>query len=245
MSGDDAVGHGVPGAVEPRWGLGDVCAGICASFLLSYSIGGLIAGLAGWSSSADIPVWGMALIQVPLWAGYLGVAVWATATKGDGALRGIGASLRWTDVPVGLVVGVAAQLLVLPWLYRPIFRLTDTDVEQLSAPAEELAKRAGSTASWLLFALLVGICAPVVEEIFYRGLFLRSLTKAGLPAWAAVVVSAAVFGAIHIQVLQFAGLFAFGLIAGSLASLTGRLGAPVFAHIGFNMVTVVLLYLGS
>ena len=33
----------------------------------------------------------------------------------------------------------------------------------------------------------------------------------------AVIVSAAVFAAIHFQVLQFAGLFVFGLIAGTLA----------------------------
>ena len=230
---------------EPRWGLGDVAVGIVASILLSTLIGSLILGLAGWRTSADVPVWGMALLQVPLWAGYLGVTAWATATKGDGPLLGIGASMRWFDVPVGLAIGVVTQLLVLPALYLPIFRLTGTSEEELSAPAEALAERAGSAASWVLFAVLVGLCAPVVEELFYRGLFLRSLTKRGMPPWSAVVVSAAVFGAIHFQVLQFAGLFTFGLIAGTLASFTQRLGSAVFAHVAFNMTTVVLLYLSA
>ncbi|MEI2698389.1 MAG: CPBP family intramembrane glutamic endopeptidase [Microthrixaceae bacterium] len=222
-----------------------MAAGIAASILLSTLIGSLILGLAGWRTSSDVPIWGMALLQVPLWAGYLGVTVWATATKGNGPLRGIGASMRWFDVPVGLAVGVVTQLLVLPALYLPIFRMTGTSEDELSAPAEALAERAGSAASWVLFAVLVGLCAPVVEELFYRGLFLRSLTKRGMPEWVAVVVSAAVFGAIHFQVLQFAGLFTFGVIAGALASVTRRLGASVFAHIGFNMATVVLLYLSS
>ncbi len=145
--------------------------------------------------------------------------------------------------PMGLAIGVATQLLVLPLLYLPIFLLTGTDSDELSEPARELADRAGSLPSWLLFAVLVGVCAPVVEELFYRGLFLRSLTKRGLSPVVAVLVSSAVFAAIHFQVLQFAGLFAFGLIAGTLAARSGRLGPSIWAHIGFNMTTVVLLYL--
>jgi membrane protease YdiL (CAAX protease family) len=229
----------------PRWGLGEVALGIGVSMLLSILIGSLIYAAAGWETSDAVPIWGLALLQVPLWAGYLGVTLWATATKGRGLVQDLGATARWFDAPVGLAIGVVTQLLVLPLLYLPIFLLTDTDSDELSAPARELADRAESFPSWLLFALLVGICAPVVEELFYRGLFLRSLTKRGMPTVAAVVLSAAVFAAVHFQVLQFAGLFAFGLIAGALAARTGRLGASIWAHIGFNMTTVVVLYLSS
>ena len=229
----------------PRWGLGDVATGIVAATVLSILIGSLIYGIAGWEGSDQVPIWGLGLLQVPLWAGYLGVTVWAASTKGNGVVSDLGLWARWTDAPVGLLIGVVAQLLLLTALYIPIFWLTGTDGDELSAPARELADRAGSVPSWLLFALLVGICAPVVEELFYRGLFLRSLTKRGMPPVAAVVLSSAVFAAIHFQVLQFAGLFVFGLIAGTLAERTGRLGGAIWAHIGFNLSTVVLLYLGS
>jgi membrane protease YdiL (CAAX protease family) len=232
-------------AAEPRWGLGDVALGIVASMALSLFLGALIYAAAGWEPEDTVPIWGLALLQVPLWAGYLGITLWATWTKGRGPVLDLGCTTRWYDAPVGLAVGIATQVLVLPALYAPIFWLTGSDTEELSAPAKELAERAGSTASWLLFALLVGVCAPVVEELFYRGLLLRSLTKRGMPVVAAVVVSAAVFAAIHFQVLQFAGLFAFGLIAGALAARSGRLGPSIWAHIGFNMTTVVVLYLGS
>ncbi len=233
------------GSGWPRWGLGDVVLGIVASMLLSLLLGSLIYGLFGWSSSDEVPVWGLALLQVPLWAGYLGVTLWVTSTKGDGVVSDLGVRARLADVPVGLLVGVLTQLVVLPVLYVPIFVLTGTDSEELSAPARELADRAGSPASWLLFALLVGVCAPIVEELFYRGLFLRSLTKRGLHPAAAVLISSVVFAAIHFQVLQFAGLFVFGVIAGALTARTGRLGPAIWAHIGFNMTTVVLLYVAS
>lgn len=229
----------------PRWGLGDVALGVAASMLLSLLLGSLIYGAFGWRDSDAVPIWGLALLQVPLWAGYLGVTVWATTTKGDGLVQDLGVTSRWYDPLAGLAIGIGTQMLVLPALYAPIFFLTGTDTEELSAPARELADRAGSTPSWLLFALLVGVCAPLVEELFYRGLFLRSLTKRGLHPVIAVVVSSAAFALVHFQVLQLAGLFAFGLVAGALAVRTGRLAPSIWAHIGFNMTTVVVLWSNS
>lgn len=228
---------------DQRWGLGEVGIGIAASLVLSTFIGALIMSLAGWKSSDDIPIWGLGLMQIPLWAGYLGAVLYA-GSKGRGVVEDFGARVRPLDVPLGLAIGVVTQLAVLPALYAPIFWLSGTDTDELSRPAQELADRAGGGASWILFALLVGIIAPVVEELFYRGLLLRSLQKRGAAPWAAVLVSSLVFAAMHMQVLQFPGLLVFGLVSGTLAVRTGRLGPSVFAHIGFNMATVVLLYAG-
>jgi membrane protease YdiL (CAAX protease family) len=46
----------------------------------------------------------------------------------------------------------------------------------------------------------------------------------------------------HLQALQFAGLFAFGVVLAVLALRTGRLAAPIVAHMAFNAVTVVVLW---
>ena len=144
---------------ELRWGLGDVAIGIFASLILSVLIGGTIMALAGWGSSADTPIWGLALLQIPLWAGYLGAVVFA-GSKGRGVIADFGLRMRAFDAPLGLALGIFCQLLVLPLLYAPIFFLTDTDKEALSRPAEQLAERTDGTVSWLLFALLVGILHP-------------------------------------------------------------------------------------
>ncbi|MEX0767580.1 MAG: type II CAAX endopeptidase family protein, partial [Microthrixaceae bacterium] len=213
------------------WGLGDVAIGICASIFLSAVLGSLLLAVAGWESSTGTPIWGLALLQVPLWAGYLG-AVFFAGSKGQGVVADFGLRMRSLDAPLGLALGVACQLVVLPLIYTPIFILTGTDANELSAPAEELAGRADGKASWLLFALLVGVLAPVVEELFYRGLFLRSLEKRRLPAWAAVLLSSFVFAGMHLQALQFPGLMVVGLVAGTLAVWTGRLGPAIWLHIG-------------
>ena len=227
---------------ELRWGLGDVAIGIFASLFLSVLIGGTIMALAGWGSSADTPIWGLALLQIPLWAGYLGAVVFA-GSKGRGVITDFGLRMRAFDAPLGLALGIFCQLLVLPLLYAPIFFLTGTDKEALSRPAEQLAQGTDGNFSWLLFALLVGILAPVVEELFYRGLLLKALEKRRMPVWAAVLVSSIIFAGMHMQTLQFPGLLLVGLVAGTLAAITGRLGPSIWLHIGFNMTTVVALFM--
>ncbi len=93
----------------------------------------------------------------------------------------------------------------------------------------------------MLLILIVGVAAPIIEEIFYRGLFQRALLKRGLPPLAAIGINAAVFAGSHFQLLQLPALFIFGLAAGWLAYSRDRLGPAIAAHIAFNMVTVVAL----
>ncbi|CAN5400436.1 hypothetical protein BH10ACT3_BH10ACT3_16810 [soil metagenome] len=226
---------------DQRWGLGQVVGGLGASVLLQVLVGGVILSVAGWTKDEQIPIWGLALLQIPLWSAYLG-AVYLAGMKGRGVVRDFGLRMKWSDVPIGLAIGVFCQTVLLWLIYLPIFLIPGLDEKDLSRPAKELADRAGGTASWLLFALLVGILAPIVEELFYRGLLLRSLEKRGMAQWVSVVVTALVFAAIHMQPLQFPGLLAFGLVTGALAARSGRLGPSIWAHIGFNMTTVVLLY---
>jgi membrane protease YdiL (CAAX protease family) len=103
-------------------------------------------------------------------------------------------------------------------------------------PAGELA-----VLGVLLLVVIVGICAPVIEEIFYRGLFQQSLLKRGLPPAAAIGINATVFGLSHGELLQLPALILFGVVAGILAHRAGRLGPAIAAHVVFNMVTVVAL----
>ncbi|MDQ1494218.1 MAG: protease family protein, partial [Actinomycetota bacterium] len=94
----------------------------------------------------------------------------------------------------------------------------------------------------VLLILVVAVAAPIVEEIFFRGLVLRSLERRMSRGWA-IVVSSAVFGAAHFEPLQFPALFLFGLVAAILATRTGRLGPGIWAHVAFNAVAVAGLLL--
>src|SRR5207248_5323856 len=96
--------------------------------------------------------------------------------------------------------------------------------------------------------VLTVIAVPIVEELFFRGLLLRSLERR-IPAAAAVLVSAVVFGFAHYQgdvsgrtaMTVVAGLFAVGVVLGTLAHATRRLGPGIVAHALFNLLAFVSL----
>jgi hypothetical protein len=56
-----------------------------------------------------------------------------------------------------------------------------------------------------------------------------------------VIVSATVFGVMHLQPIDTPALIGFGLVTGWLAARYGRLGPAIWAHVAFNAVAVVSL----
>jgi uncharacterized protein len=189
-------------------------------------------------SPLGLPLWAITLLQIPLWIGLLG-AVWLAAGRRVEGLRDrLGFVVLPRDIPSGLAVGIATQIVLVPLLYALIFWLIgDRDV---STEARALTDRADSVSGIVLLLVGVGLIAPVVEELFFRGLVLPTF-ESRIGAFAALVASSALFAFIHFQVLQFPALMLFGLIAGAMAQRQGRLGGAVWTHIGFNMVTLLLL----
>jgi uncharacterized protein len=225
-----------------RWGLGDAAVGwIIAQFggLLAFSLVVVVSGVDR-EHTDDMSLGWFAIAQTGLWAGLLGVPLVVGRLKGNGPVRDFGIrALRW-DAARGLGIGAAVQFLLIPALYLPIFTWLDVTTEDLEEPARGLTDRATDPVGVLLLVLIVGIGAPIIEEIFYRGLLQRSLiNRFGM--WPGVVGSAVLFGASHFQLLQLPALIALGLVLGYLTERFGRLGPAIFTHMAFNMVTVVFL----
>lgn len=239
---DSRVDVGAPDT-RPSWGLGDVAWGFALGLAGAQLALAVILGATDRTVDQvdDLPLSLVALAQVGLWVGLLGAPVVATRLKGHGLAVDLGLRARWADLWRGGGAGVALQLVVLPLVYWPLLDWLDKDPSDLEGPARDMTDRADGPLGVLLLVLIVGVGAPLVEEIFYRGLFQRSLLKRGLPPVAAIGISAAVFGASHGQLLQFPALFVFGASAGYLAHRSGRLGPAITAHVAFNMVTVLVL----
>lgn len=231
-----------PATRPPRWGLGDFLVGVFGGYALASLVAALWFNVSG---DNELSLAGQAASQIGLWIGMVGATVVASHRKGAGTLaEDFGLRGRWSDVATGVVVAVGAQLLVLPaiaYLLRPLL-----GNPEVSGPVEDLLDKAhGLAFAGLLLSVAVG--APIVEELFFRGLLLRSLQRR-LPDWAAVAVSAVAFGIAHgsalpvdAVVLVMVSLTVFGAILATLAVKTGRLGPGIVAHAGFNLFT--LLYL--
>lgn len=148
----------------------------------------------------------------------------------------------WPDAPLGLGAGLATQLFALPALYFLLFLLIGE--QDVSGPARELTDKVGdSLVGAVALFVVVAICTPVVEELFFRGLVLRSFERRFGTAWA-VVGSSLVFGLFHFQLVQLPALVLFGAVAALLTVWTKRLGPAIFAHVAFNAVTVIVLLSG-
>lgn len=107
-----------------------------------------------------------------------------------------------------------------------------------------LLTSAGSKWFWVL-GLVAAIGAPIVEELFFRGMSLRILsTKFGKKA--GVIFSSILFGLAHVQstvagsIYMFASTFILGCFLSILFLKTGRLGTTVLSHGFFNASAVLL-----
>lgn len=178
-----------------------------------------------------------------LWTGLLMSCWWASRRYGTGRVADdYGFRVRRSDIPVGIGLAAVARLLVFVAVV-PLVLLLDQPVMRNLSPLGDGAAGAGAL---VLVAVLV-LGAPVVEELFFRGLLQRSL-EAALPAAWAIVVQAVVFGAAHLDgelglanVVVFVSTAIGGVVFGIAARSTRRLGPAVAAHASFNVLPAVLL----
>ncbi len=228
---------------ERRWGLGDVLAGFALGLVGSQvALSIVLSATHRTANQVDqLPLSLVSVAQLGLWAGLLGVPVYATVRKGNGLVRDLGLTARFGDLWTGGSIGVVVQILVLPLLYWPILHLLGKHPSDLGGPARDLTNRATGHLGVVLLVLIVGVGAPIIEEIFYRGLCQQALLKRGVSPPVAIGITAVVFGLSHGELLQLPALVLFGVILGYLAHRSGRLGPGIAAHVAFNMVTVIAL----
>lgn len=228
---------------SPSWGLPDALFGWLGAWLFANIAGALVLAAGGYSTTQEIkaaPLTWTFAASVFIWLAFVVVAVWVADHKGDGWVREYHVSLKAVDVPLGIVAGVVAQFVLVNAIAWPILKLSGKSADDLARPAQELADKAHGAGGALLFLLVVGVIAPVAEELFFRGLVFRAFEKRWNQWWA-LGLSSAFFGLTHFQLLQFLPLTVAGAVFGYLVVRTGRLGPAIVAHMAFNISTVVVL----
>jgi membrane protease YdiL (CAAX protease family) len=101
---------------------------------------------------------------------------------------------------------------------------------------------------YLALAASAVIAAPVVEELFFRGLLMRSV-RSRMSTGATIVVQGLIFGAFHMDPSRGWGniglalvLGVVGMVLGLLARTFRRLGPDIGAHALLNGAVFVILY---
>jgi uncharacterized protein len=112
---------------------------------------------------------------------------------------------------------------------------------------DQLPTDGDTTAAFLLtFAVVALVLAPIVEELFFRGLLLRAL-EGVVPDWLALGIQGVLFGLAHVSFgfglgnLLVVVPIGFGGVAfGWLAQRYRRLGQWILGHAWFNLVAVLV-----
>ena len=91
---------------------------------------------------------------------------------------------------------------------------------------------------WIVL-ISVSVFAPFFEEWLCRGIILRGLLKKMKPGWA-IVISALVFGLIHMNLWQAIPAFIIGVVLGYVYYKTGSLKLTMLMHCVNNTLSVIL-----
>ena len=139
----------------------------------------------------------------------------------------------------------AIGLAVLAWFVYILFAglltpLLQPDQEDVT---RELGTDKDEFGSVAVAAFLIVIAAPLSEEMFFRGFMFGGLRRS-MSIWPAALISAAVWGSLHLgagNIGVAVQLAVFGVILAWLYERSGTLWAPVLAHTINNTIAFVLL----
>ncbi len=201
----------------------------------------VIVAAFGVSLGDDLTIPQLAGVIGGGWLAFAAAVVVVSRRFGTGDLIGdLGIHFAPIDL-VGVPIGVATQLLLVPALYVPLRSIwPDTfSSQQVEERAQDLADRAGGWLTVLLVVVVV-IGAPLVEEIVYRGLLQRSFASALGPGLGLLATSIW-FSLIHLSPVEYPGLFLAGLVFGGCVALTGRIGPAIITHAAFNAAGLYLV----
>jgi uncharacterized protein len=107
----------------------------------------------------------------------------------------------------------------------------------------ELLHKTGGLLAKLTLCAVAVICAPLSEEILFRG-FLYPVMKRFTDGWLAAPLNALLFAVVHLHVGSAVPLFLLGLILVAAYELTGCLLVPLLIHAFFNGFNALLLLSG-
>jgi membrane protease YdiL (CAAX protease family) len=119
------------------------------------------------------------------------------------------------------------------------------ETEDEAARLTEIFMQMPSFGAFLFNLFLIAVIPALGEEMMFRGLVQRLLADWLKNIHLAIIVSALLFSAMHMQFYGFLPRFALGLLLGYLFYWSGSLWVAVAAHFIQNGTVVIVTYLGE
>lgn len=123
------------------------------------------------------------------------------------------------------------------WVHKQLVAWLAADDYLLNGTVEQIASASDWTAH-LLWYIVLAMCAPLWEEVMFRGFLLPSMLR-HLPQWGAVVLSAVIFSMVHFTIEGFLPLLLLGLVFGAVYMRTKNMWPPILLHSLWNIMLLV------
>jgi len=240
MAGPEAANAGLfrgPAAYEPRtpwpllWallaGVVIVCASILAASLLFVGRPATAGARHGMTELATLGIWQATTVVLTL----------AASALFGGKIRDV-LALR---VPAGAAVYLKGMLLMaaLQVVVSVVqYGLFPQDMYADLRPFVRLFSE-----QWVLALLVVGVGAPLSEELLFRGFLLSALASSRVGFWGGALITTGLWTALHVgySTAGIVEVFLIGLFFSWLLWRTGSLRVAIFCHALYNSLIVLVL----
>lgn len=228
-----------------RWGLGDVALGV--PFVLGWAMVFAVVAVVVFGTGTEGE---QAVVAISALGQFGATLAWpwvVTRWKGRRSLK-VDFGLEGRPIDAALGVGFMVGLLIAGGLVAALVAgALGIDVDEASNTG--VIEDAERTAWVGLIAVVVTFLGPVAEEVFFRGLVLRSLQRRWGDA-VAVIGSTLIFtlphvvgeGGIEPQLVLWSQIFVWGLCFALMTVHYRRLGPAIATHVLLNgLATAVTL----
>jgi membrane protease YdiL (CAAX protease family) len=133
------------------------------------------------------------------------------------------------------------QLIHLPQSFSSLeswMRLKENDAEKITL----MFFQDKSISGLIINLLVMAFMAALSEEIFFRGLLQQMLIKNKINAHVAIIITAILFSAFHLQFFGFIPRMFLGIVLGYLYYITQNLWVSIIAHFCNNAFAVVAMH---
>lgn len=144
------------------------------------------------------------------------------------------------------VLGIGCMLLAFPmvfWLGELNQRIhmpaAMIEMEKQAAKQMEAFLKINGPADIVINVIIIALLPAICEETFFRGAMQRVIIQLTRNAWIGIIITAALFSALHFQFQGFLPRMFLGVVLGAIYWFSGSLWTSIAAHFVTNAVQVI------
>lgn len=164
--------------------------------------------------------------------------------------------LGFRKIPAWSLLGIAALFTIIPFLswvtdwndsivFPESMRALEAKLRLTQQKSEEVIKMFISQGSLFSSMLIIAALAAVSEELLFRSVLQKGLMRLFKNVHVAIIVTAFVFSAFHMDFFGFFPRFILGLMLGYIFWMSGSILPSMLMHFVNNATIVMLYYLNT